>query len=86
MKFKKKDENVIQIAPEYEDCRRIAAERGLGLAEVMDRIRREAGLLAEKEGTGVRRNTAASTIECASYANLPGGSLRQDCRGACGSC
>ena len=48
VKFKKKDENVIQIAPEYEDCRRIAAERGLGLAEVMDRIRREAGLLAEK--------------------------------------
>ena len=48
VKFKKKDEKVIQIAPEYEDCRRIAAERGLGLAEVMDRIRREAGILAEK--------------------------------------
>ena len=41
LKLKKKDGEVIQVAPEYEDCRRIAAEHGLGLAEVMDRIRRE---------------------------------------------
>ena len=41
LKLKKKDGKVIQVAPEYEDCRRIAAEHGLGLAEVMDRIRRE---------------------------------------------
>ena len=42
LKLKKKDGKVIQVAPEYEDCRRIAAEHDLGLAEVMDRIRREA--------------------------------------------
>ncbi len=41
LKLKKRDGKVIQVAPEYEDCRRIAAEYGLGLAEVMDRIRRE---------------------------------------------
>ena len=41
LKLKKKDGKVIQAAPEYEDCRRIAAEHGLGLAEVMDRIRSE---------------------------------------------
>ena len=42
LKLKKQDGKVIQVAPEYEDCRRIAAEHGLGLAEVMDRIRGEA--------------------------------------------
>ena len=42
LKFKKQHGKVIQVAPEYEDCRRIAAEHGLGLAEVMDRIRGEA--------------------------------------------
>ena len=42
LKLKKQDGKVIQVAPEYEDCRRRAAEHGLGLAEVMDRIRGEA--------------------------------------------
>ncbi len=42
LKLKKQHGKAIQVAPEYEDCRRIAAEHGLGLAEVMDRIRREA--------------------------------------------
>ncbi len=42
LKLKKRNGKVIQVAPEYEDCRRIAADHGLGLAEVMDRIRREA--------------------------------------------
>ena len=42
LKLKKKAGKTIQIAPEYEDCRRIAAEHGLSLAEVMDRIRQEA--------------------------------------------
>ena len=42
VKLKKQDGKIIQAAPEYEDCRRIAAEHGLGLAEVMDRIRYEA--------------------------------------------
>ncbi len=41
LKLKKKDGEVIQVAPEYEDCRRIAVEHNLALAEVMDRIRRE---------------------------------------------
>ena len=48
VKLKKKDGKVIQVAPEYEDCRRIAAERGLGLAEVMDRIRREEATRGER--------------------------------------
>lgn len=42
VKLKKQDGKIIQVAPEYEDCRRLAAEHGLGLAEVMDRIRYEA--------------------------------------------
>ena len=42
LKLKKKAGKIIQVAPEYEDCRRIAAEHGLALATVMDRIRREA--------------------------------------------
>ena len=42
LKLKKQHGKVIQVAPEYEDCRRVAAEHGLALAEVMDRIRREA--------------------------------------------
>ena len=41
VKLKKQDGKIIQVAPEYEDCRRIAAEHGIGLAEVMDRIRSE---------------------------------------------
>ena len=42
VKLKMKGGKVIQVAPEYEDCRRTADEQGLGLAEVMDRIRSEA--------------------------------------------
>ena len=42
LKLKKKAGKIIQVAPEYEDCRRIATEHGLALAAVMDRIRREA--------------------------------------------
>ena len=47
VKLKMKGGKVIQVAPEYEDCRRIADERGVGLAEVMDLIRREAASRAE---------------------------------------
>ena len=41
LKLKKRGGDVIQVAPEYEDCRRIADDHGLALAEVMDRIRHE---------------------------------------------
>ena len=42
IKLKKKDNKVVNISPEYEDCKKIAIENNLPLKYVMDKISRQA--------------------------------------------
>jgi uncharacterized protein (DUF111 family) len=43
VKVLREGENIVRVAPEYEECRRIACERGIPLIEVYRIVERETG-------------------------------------------